>query len=257
MLKAHALAGVALSTAIVTTTWCALAPPPSPAAAHARGALPLSGPLDPRADGHLVAVTGPLRAAAPLGDPGLLRPGDFIELWRRVEIYSYREIAEADTGRLTHPLAWSEDPQPPWDMRAPQGHETLPPPLRSDLLSAPLAWVGAYRFRPPSAQIWAFVRLPLSPELLAHEDRRWIIAHDYLHLGGDPAHPRPGDVRVSYLAVRAGAQVTLFGRLHQGLVEAAWDERSSRLYHVLPGPYEAALRTLSLPAPQNQRPWAL
>ena len=72
-------------------------------------AVPLSGIPDPRVERHLVAVTGPLHAAAPLGDPDLLRAGDYIEIWRQVEVFAYREEIDS-LGRAQPPAGVDRRP---------------------------------------------------------------------------------------------------------------------------------------------------
>lgn len=207
--------------------------------------------VDPSGERRLIAVTGPLRAAEPLDDPGLLAPSDYIEIWRDVQVYAWIEVP-LGAGRYRYELRFLSDPPASADLRDRAGHENPPPPLRSEVRSAQVAFVGAYRFQPARARLFP-EPLPLSPGVLAGRHlAAGLRGGAYLYLGaGRPEAPLPGDVRISYRVVRAGREVTLLGEgrgsevhpLYQGL-------GAPRLYHLLPGPPHLARRLL-----HRQRAW--
>jgi hypothetical protein len=210
-----------------------------------RGARPLPGSRAdaPEREGQLVAVTGRLRAAQPLGDPGLLQPGDYVEIWRDVEIFAWHEEPLAPQ-LYRHVLRFSPDPPDTASMREPAGHENPKVPLRSDVLSAREAWVGAYRFVPARARM-AAEPLSLTRDLLTQDDRRHRLAAGCLYIGsGTPEAPHLGDLRVCYAVVRAGGIVTLFGEKHGDTIIPKIGPRGTRLYHLLPGSLPEALSAL-------------
>ncbi|MCS6914537.1 MAG: TMEM43 family protein [Myxococcales bacterium] len=208
--------------------------------------------VNPALEGQVVAVTGPLRAEGLLGDPGLLRPGGYIELWREVEIFAWHEDHIGPQGPR-YELRWGPDPPATSEMKQPEGHENPPIVLRSEVLNVPRAWVGALRFDPVRARLRA-QPLPLSPEML--EDQRHRLSDGYLYVGkGTAQAPQIGDARIRYHAVPTGQLVTLFGAQQGDKIVPAHDVRGTRLYHLLPGPYEEALR--ELPALLWQKPMLL
>ena len=207
--------------------------------------------IDGALEGQVVAVTGVLRADAPLGDPGLLRPGDYVELWRDVEIFAWHEVEEAP-GVYRYQPRWGPDPPATAELHMPEGHDNPPVRLRSEVRSAPHARVGAYRFRPAQARLLA-QPLRLSPDMLAEDDRRNRLSEGFLYLGtGTEEAPHLGDVRVRYLAVAAGQVVTLLGEQQGEEIVPVYDVSGARLYHLLPGPHSGALR--ALPLLLSQRP---
>jgi len=53
--------------------------------------------ISAKADGRPVSVTAPLVASAPIGDEGFLKPGDYITLERKVEMYAWVEEKHSKT----------------------------------------------------------------------------------------------------------------------------------------------------------------
>ena len=67
----------------------------------------------------------------------------------------------------------------------------------------------------------------------------------YLFKGsGSLESPEIGDIRVSFRALAPGAQVTLFGQLKDGTVQA-YTKDDARLFRAVPGDREEAIRTLA------------
>lgn len=207
--------------------------------------------VDRALEGQVVALTGVLRADEPLGDPGLLLPGDYVELWRDVEIFAWYEVQEAP-GVYRYAPRWGADPPAAAEFHIPEGHENPPVRLRSEVRSARSARVGAYRFRPGAARLLARP-LRLTEDMLDRDDRRNRLSEGLLYIGsGTEEAPHLGDVRVRYLAVRAGEVVTLLGEQAGDEIVPVYDVSGARLYHLLPGPHSEALRLL--PTLLQQRP---
>jgi hypothetical protein len=207
--------------------------------------------VDPGGERRLIAVTGTLLAAAPLADPGLLAPSDYIEIWRDVQVYAWTEVAVAP-GRYHHELRFVSDPPASAELHVRAGHENPPPLLRSEVRSAEVAFVGAYRFQPGRARLFP-EPLPLSPGVLAGRHlAAGLRGGAYLYLGpGRPEAPALGDVRISYRVVRAGREVTLLGEGRGDEVHPLYQGQGApRLYHLLPGPPYLARRLL-----HRQKAW--
>lgn len=159
--------------------------------ARASAAL-LPGDPSPALRGRLVSVTGELAAAAPLGDGLYLRPGPYLRLERRVQVYR----DGGDDGP-----AWQDVDDP----RAPV------PPLA---LTAPAAALGGLsldtaRLALPPAAPLRLVSTDLVSDTLPASDGYLF----YRYLGrGTLERPAPGDLRISYAALPAQGQHTLLGQ---------------------------------------------
>lgn len=136
--------------------------------------------VDKGLDGKLIAVTGPLKGGEKISDKLLLKPGDYLELRRVVEQFSWVEETESKTekklgggSRTTkvtrYERGWSSSPMPPEKMKDPVGHRNPPLLLEGGTYYPSKASVGVYRFDPKAAQLPGSEPLTLTPDLIEEE----------------------------------------------------------------------------------------
>jgi hypothetical protein len=190
----------------------------------ARDSLPLvAGAVDPAIDGRLVAVSGTLASSAMVGDPGLLRPGAYLALERKVYMYAWAERQETRTrneigGSTTRETVyvyereWTTDPEDSSRFRR-QGHVNPEMPIRSMTLKPAEAAIGAYRLDP------ALLTLPDAQTIgldttTVDLDGDWLLeGGEIVSRSGATRSPQIGDLRISYGAVPNSLLVTLFARI--------------------------------------------
>lgn len=200
--------------------------------------------IDPANAGRLIAVTGRLDAA-PLGDGQFLAPGPYLRLERQVEMYAWveheRTEREEQAGggtvertTYTYRMQWTDSPKSGEGFRQPSGHRNPPMPFEGATLSAEGGRVGAYGLNLAALDLPSPKDLPLTAAMVRPDDR-WELADRYIFMGaGSPGDPKLGDVRVSYRALPAGIEATVFGEQRvEGIVTYRTAE-GDELYRALP-----------------------
>jgi hypothetical protein len=167
--------------------------------------------IDPANEGHRVSITGNLAVDKPARDIDLDISADTPMLFRRVEMYQWREHCAA--AGCNYAAAWSAQPVDSAKFHTPAGHENPAAPFVSARFAAKDIHLGAFSVDPELAATQMHmlefpVRAALLPSNLAASFRD---ADGALYAGGgDPAHPAVGALRVSYRILPIGA-VTLIG----------------------------------------------
>lgn len=210
----------------------------------------------PANEGQLVAVSGALEAAA-LGDPQFLAPGPHLRLERVVEMFAWAEdsrterrdnVGGGSTERTTYSYErrWTRSPASGESFHEPSGHRNPPLPVEEATLTAEGGRLGAFTVDLSAIGLPSARELPLTPAMLA-ADSSWRHAGNFLFKGkGAPDRPQLGDVRVSYRAVPAGAQVTAFGAQRGERLVPYSNERGDELYRALEGGREEAIKQLQV-----------
>jgi hypothetical protein len=118
------------------------------------------GSISASHDGQLVAATGPVTAASPLGDGLFLRPLPAIVVARNVEMYAWVErsssetrtnVGGSQTTTTTYSYAtdWVNRPAQSSEFQQPDGHENPPLPFDDAELHAPDVRLGHYAVAAP------------------------------------------------------------------------------------------------------------
>lgn len=211
---------------------------------------------DSSLEGKLVAVTGPLKTGELLGDDLFLKPGPYIALEREAEMFAWKEHkkeeskkevggSETTTTTYTYTKEWVSNPQSSGSFKESEGH--LNPAKKIDDFEAkiPSASIGIYETNPGELDLPGLSKLRLK-ESMVHLSRGAKLASDeYIYLGsGSYATPMVGDLRISYRTLPAGADMTVFGKLHVRRVVPFLDEDDNRLYHARSGGRDSAIATL-------------
>lgn len=133
--------------------------------------------VDGSKNGQFVSVTGAMRGEGKIGDPELLKEGDYLHLTRKVEMWGWIEKSETKTKKklgggkkktttVTYSKGWTDSPDPPNEMEHPEGHENPPMPLSGERWAVEKAFVGVYPLNPATASLPSGEELTLTPELL-------------------------------------------------------------------------------------------
>jgi len=190
---------------------------------------------------------------APLSDDPYLRPGAYVTLDRRPEMYAWVERVETkrdkqlgggsrESKTYTYELAWTSSPATGADFRVPSGHRNPPPTVARETRAADVAMIGAYGLDPAEAVMPPSSPLALTPALV--ERNAGSIENGALYLRGAHASaPRLGDERITWRALISGAQVTAYGAV-MGHMLQPFTKSGDRLFRVLPGTHRQAIAQL-------------
>ena len=161
-------------------------------------------PAAPREEAR-IRVTGKLEVTSPPHDRELgISAANAAMLWRKVEMYQWREHCAVDA--CSYDAAWSEQPIDSHAFRHAAGHENPPPRLKAARFAADGIKIGGYAVAADlvAGQV-ASVELPVrSADLPPNLAVSFSDAGGALYAGGDPAHPKVGEIRVSYRVVPLG-----------------------------------------------------
>ena len=203
--------------------------------------------VDNSTDGQMVAATGVLQAAEPLGDPLGLRPGAYLALNREVQMYAWVEESksstETNTGgsqttttEYTYEKEWVFSPADSDNFKEPRGHSnpSSMPYEQAEFLST-AAQIGAYGLDLKQLALPSAETVSLNSANVV-DDTRLVIAGDYLFEGsGSLNSPQVGDVRIKYTAVPSGINATVFGQQEGGRIVPYWHKGDNILYQVHEG----------------------
>lgn len=139
--------------------------------------------------------------------------------WRKIKLPSYSYLKE-----------WTDKPPDSDLFNDPQGHRNPPlPPERSRSYTVRRASVGAYGFDPQSATLPEPSPVPITKKNYIPSPNA-LLRGDYIFIGeGTIQNPNTGDMRISYTAVKAGTDVTMFGKLKGDSIEPYSDDKKGRL----------------------------
>jgi len=197
---------------------------------------------DPANEGRLVHVSGALRIATPPRDAelNLTPPGSTLRLVRKVEMFQWQEETQSETrNRLgggtetvttyRYNRAWVEGRVDSSRFRQPDGHQNPEPRHASRVFTADGVMLGGFRLA--QAQ---FGGVSAEEALPAPSG-----TGNTLFLGVDAASPRPGDLRITWLAARPEALSVIAAQVGDGFGPFA-TRAGDRLFMLEPGPVPAA-----------------
>jgi hypothetical protein len=215
----------------------------------------------PQTQGKMVAMTGTIASAQPLGDNLYLKPGAYITLVRTVEMFAWKQTESTRTQRnfggsetqvktYRYSNEWTDKPADSSLYKQPN-YVNPPKSIDNQIFKVPTAQIGNYRLDmsnlteiinfpysclengrrytpsangislPPTAD-----RLTLTPQVLLPTQAQAI--GNYLFQGtGTPQKPNVGDLRICYAALPSGSTVTVFGQLQGNrLVPAVYQKQA-------------------------------
>jgi hypothetical protein len=175
--------------------------------------------VDPVNEGRRVRVSGNLEVASAPRDAELGIHAQGAVLLRKVEMYQWLENCSGDDCRYA--TDWSERPVDSRRFRHPEAHDNPSPRLTSAKVAGAGLKVGAYAVGADlvAAQV-AGAEFPVRvAELPPNLAASFADAGGALYAGGDPAHPKVGELRISYRVVPLGP-VALSGVQREGKLAA-------------------------------------
>lgn len=193
-----------------------------------------ASPVSEGNDGRLVHVTGEVTAGEMALDPVFGLEWDALRVRRSVEMYQWVEESKSETKQklgggeetkttYSYTKRWEGAPVDSSAFAQPGGHENPKKfPVDSETFSAPDIRLGAFDLGDSLiAQMDGFQPLRVdveAAEIASEETGRDLRAVDGgLYLGGDPANPQVGDLRIGYSAVFPGVYSVVAGQSGDGL----------------------------------------
>lgn len=212
--------------------------------------------VDVSAEGKLVSLTGPIQTAVAIGDPEYLKPGNYVTLKRVVEMYAWVEEKETKTEKkaggtteekttYTYKKSWTHDPEETSEFKYPEGHENPIMTIQGEDFSVDNARIGAYNFDPRSTTLPGADEVPLTAENAIVPRTAALIGNQYIFVSkGTFEQPVVGDIRISFEAVNADKNITLFGKEQGSSIVAYVHKGKTRLLRALDGTREEAILQL-------------
>jgi hypothetical protein len=177
--------------------------------------------VDPSNNQKLIHITGKANTTETLTDPDFLVAANAIKLRRRVEMYQWKENKKEETRKklgggtetvttYTYEKTWDDSPIDSSNFREASEHQNPPAmPYQSRDAEAEHVTVGAFTLTPSLVgQMSDYDAIPVTDQNLAalpaETKSKLKVSNNSFFLGGDPAAPQVGDVRISFSAVNPG-----------------------------------------------------
>jgi Transmembrane protein 43 len=220
----------------------------------ARNSIALSaGQVAARTGRRLVSVSGQLTTGEQIGDPQFLRPGPYIKLVRKVEMFCWRE--KRDNKNYLYEKTWLAQPPDTRRFHDKRGHENPFLPINPASYLTAAAKIGAFTIDPLMMEFPAPAALLLAPDQVTLGRNAVLAGKYYIFMGaGTFKKPRLGDVRISFLALPASLEVTAFGKKQNDLL-APFVTIEYKFYRTFGGDRDQAIS--QLPAEHKVRLWLL
>lgn len=213
--------------------------------------------VDASANGKLVTFTGDLTSSETIGDT-FIEPGDYIALYRHVEVYAWQESSQSETktnvgGSQTttttysYSQDWTSNPTPASNFSAPDA-----PSSNASLTLEPAdlyvdeAKVGVYKINPESISLPTTRDLILNKDIVNQTEGFRLMDPKYMFKGkGSMSSPQIGDLRISYTMVPANQEVSAFGKLNGDRLDPFIGEENTQLYMLSSGTSDQAVASLA------------
>jgi hypothetical protein len=191
--------------------------------------------VDPANEGRLIHITAPATAEGTRQDTTLGITSDALILARKVEYYQWQESRKEETrtklggGEETittysYDRQWSEFAQDSSGFQQAAGHQNPTPTLKNAELRAERGKVGAFAI--DDAVLNSLIPdqpLSLTPQQIEAAakalSRRVLPGEAGLYIGENPAAPKVGDMRVSYVTVPQATTLSIVGAQTSGTLQ--------------------------------------
>lgn len=227
-----------------------------------------SAQVQPELEGKLVAVSGVVKADAPVGDI-FLQPAPYLAVQRNVEMYAWNEKTQSQTEtklggseetKTTYSYVkdWTRSPSNSSSFQNPTGHSNPTMVYENKTFFSPSATLGAYSI--PSLQNIGLighedlmltdqnVLLPqaASGSVMTGSTMTGTLIGGYIFLGkGTFTAPEIGDVRVSYEVVPEGKNVTVLAKQSGSALLAYTEKGKGTLYAMYEGSLADAVESIA------------
>ncbi|HAT03791.1 MAG TPA: hypothetical protein DCS29_03395 [Candidatus Magasanikbacteria bacterium] len=219
---------------------------------------------DAALEGQLVSMTGLLQTEDIIGDGLYLEPGNFVRVYRRVEMFAWKENSDSKTTTnlggsqttettYTYTKEWSVTPQSSSSFEEVEGHTNSEKAIEDKTVTASNAIVGIYVVQPDKMQLPATTLLTLDDKivnisttnLISSSTPKTVREGNYIFVGeGTLSNPEVGDLRIQYEVLRPGSSVTAFGKLSGNSLVSYTDKDGTILYRALAESREDAVSTM-------------
>lgn len=208
--------------------------------------------------GALVSVTGILSAAQLLGDGKFLKPGNYIALDRKSEMYAWEEDEKTETRKnvggsetrvttYSYSKEWTENPEDSGSFEKSAEHYNPPKSIPSQVFKATGVKVGQYKLEMdnPVLKIETPTNVSLSSGILIPNSGA-TLSGQYLYQGrASLSNPNIGDIRISYLSLNAGVEGTIFGAFQSDRIVPYPAPRNISFYRLYPGSRETGIQQMA------------
>lgn len=208
-------------------------------------------------EGKLISTTGKLTTNETLGDGLYLKPGEYISLNRKVEMYSWVEETSSETttnlgGSQTtettynYVKEWVENPADSSNFEHPEDHDNPAKFLESKNFVVSSAQIGVYQIKPNEISLPSSANVTLKDNIINIEDSNASVEGNYIYKRSTSSTNGTaiGDIRISYTAVRSGMDVTVFGKLNGSAIDPFVDKNGNQLYRSFTGTPEQAVEQM-------------
>jgi hypothetical protein len=219
----------------------------------ARSTAVAAASINPATEGQLIAASGRLTSNETVGDPEFLVAGSYIKLERHVEMYAWVERSRSRTERsaggsertiteYSYEKMWTANPANSANFQEPAGRHNPSLSVQRRTFTVNTAQVGAYSVDPNRLALPPTRNVTLSRELISGDQP---LSGDYVYAGqGSMQQPQVGDLRISFRAVPAGMEVTVFGK-QEGQRIVPYGEGRDTLYTAHGGDRDSGIAAMA------------
>jgi hypothetical protein len=199
--------------------------------------------VEKAANRKLVSITGKMTTLDEIGDPQYLKPGPYVKIVRKVQMFAWQPVPKAKGFQK----GWIADPKPV------NGNPALS--VKSKTWLASSAAIGAYAIDPLMIELPPPSALKLSPDKVSLDRGERLEGNYYIYSGdGSLKKPRIGDLRVSFAVIGNSWEVTAFGKKQNDML-APFVTIEYKFYKAFKGDRDQAIG--QLPAQHTFRLWAM
>jgi hypothetical protein len=217
--------------------------------AIAKNAIPIAveSVSNTEAEGQLVSGYGKFVTSENIGDDLYLKPGNYLAVQRKAEIYAWVETKHTDTHRntggsdtttttYTYETQWVENVQNSDSFEYPAGHTNPVKIIESLDKKAGTANIGAYAIKMDSLFLPTYNPVSLDVNNTIMKDKSVLADNTYIFVGKSSfAAPQVGDMRVSYYVLPSGLEGSIFAKKEGANLFPYIDKDGNKLYRILKG----------------------
>lgn len=214
---------------------------------------------DQSLNNKLISTTGIVNFNGNIGDNLFLKPGKFLVVERKAEMYSWIEEKQTNTKRnvggsetretiYTYKKDWTDNPTNSGNFGHPESHENPQKSIENNVFKVQNATVGIYNFDFSSIAYPKSIDLSLDSQNIVLPQGAQLIGDKYIFIpkmaNGTFDNPQIGDMRISYKILKPGFSGTIFGQLSGNDVGSYVDQKGNNIYRLFAGSRKEALSVM-------------
>ena len=211
--------------------------------------------IDASANNKLVSTYGTVKSEEVLGDGLYIKPGDYLSINRKVEMFAWIERSETttesnlggsetETTTYTYYKDWTQAPTSTSSFEHPEGHENPQKLLDSKSTTVNTAKIGVYELSPQKLSLSGSRDLNLNHDIIDYKDDIKLKGNYIFKGKGKLENPKVGDIRVSYTYIPNNSDGTIFGKLNKNKIDPFVTE-DARLYRMFSGTHDEAISKMA------------